>query len=345
MRASVTNRDSNFGPRPKAGYLLLVVLAVIVLVITVLGMLAKVSLRRGVQSADAQLALQQRWGVWSLERALLDEAPKVFALRDQQLVALGASATPPPPLLRGALSLGGVTFDLMIADEDAKLNLNSIYHHAGLMEVQQAIGELVPPVGRGAIRLQPVVGPQLLSTGQSRVANGPRAATIAGVGQPETEQGSDDPSANPAGLSTVPMAFRSWGEVFDLALLATAVGSEAALPNLTTEITCWGTGQLNIRRAADPSILAVFRSVIPAGSATRMLKRYRDNPAADLAALLVTEVRDNRDREQLTRLLAEVSTHYSLWIDASIATGRPLRRLVLMQRDEEGVTRREGFSL
>ena len=64
--------------RSRCGYILLVVLGVLVLVVTVLGLLAKVSLRRGVQSVDAELALQQRWGAVSLQRVLLHDAPKIF---------------------------------------------------------------------------------------------------------------------------------------------------------------------------------------------------------------------------------------------------------------------------
>ena len=102
---------------------------VIVLVVTVLGLLAKVSLRRGVQSVDAELALQQRWGAVSLQRVLLDGAPKLFDDRDKKLIELGITGPPPPPIIRSAISIGDVTFDVMIADEDAKLNLNSLYHH------------------------------------------------------------------------------------------------------------------------------------------------------------------------------------------------------------------------
>ena len=36
----------------------------------------------------------------------------------------------------------------------------------------------------------------------------------------------------------IPDAFRSWGEIFDLPALASQIGSDAALPNVTTGMTC-----------------------------------------------------------------------------------------------------------
>ena len=111
------------------GYVLLVVMAVSVLVITVLGTLAKVSLRRGLEAADAERSLQKRWGALTLERAMLANAAKVFEVQEE--LAKLTPGVPPPATIRAALTLRGVTFDLLLGDEDAKLNLNSFYHHIG----------------------------------------------------------------------------------------------------------------------------------------------------------------------------------------------------------------------
>tara|TARA_R110002049_G_scaffold4601_5_gene32725 strand:+ start:1013402 stop:1014343 length:942 start_codon:yes stop_codon:yes gene_type:complete len=311
---------------------LLVVLGVIILVVTVLGLLAKVSLRRGVQAVDAQLALQQRWGAMTMQRALLNRAPKVFEQRDEKLKELGVEGEPPPPFIRSALSLGGVTFDLMLADEDAKLNLNALYHQGGLDQLTRALDDVVPAAGREALRLLPAVGPM---SGTQPKASKRLSADSARSSSRDDDQG-EDPE--------IPPAFRSWGEVFDIAKMSASVGSDAALPNLTTGMTCWGSGQLNIRRASDASILAVVGSVIQDGGAARFLKRYRDNPASDVKVLLVTEVKNEGQRDQLAGLVAEASTNFSLWIDASVKSGRPLRDFIVTRRDEEGVIRIEKFA-
>ena len=59
----------------------------------------------------------------------------------------------------------------------------------------------------------------------------------------------------------------------------------------------------------------------------------------------MTEVKKRPQREQLARMLSEGSTNFSLWIDASTKTGRPVRNFVVMRRDEEGVTRLEKFAI
>ena len=309
----------------RPGYVLLVVLAVIVLVVTVLGLLAKVSLRRGIQSLDAETALQQRWGAYSLQRVLLNDAPTIFEKRDEKLLALGLEGPPPPPLIRSAVTFGGVTFDVMLSDEDAKLNLNAIYHHGGPSQLEQALSQSVPLAGQAALRLRPATEPLLV--GRTR-------DSLPVIETPDGEEKKP----------VIPPAFRSWGEVFDLAVLSRTIGSEAALPNLTTDMTCWGSGHLNIRRASDNSILAVLGSVIQDGGAQRFLQRYRNNPATDFRAMMVTEISNNRQRDRLAELVAEASTNFSLWIDASTKTGRPVRNFIVLRRDEEGVTQMEKFA-
>ena len=77
------------------GYVLLVVIAVSVLVVTALSTLAKQSLRSGLQAADAQRSLQQRWGAHTLQRAMLAKAAEVFELREK--IAAESNPGVPPP--------------------------------------------------------------------------------------------------------------------------------------------------------------------------------------------------------------------------------------------------------
>jgi hypothetical protein len=304
------------------GYVLLVVIAVSVLVVTVLGTLAKQSLRRGLEAADAERSLQKRWGTLTLERALLAKAPKIFELREEIAAEL-TPGVPPSTTIRTALTLNGVTFDLLLADEDAKLNLNSLYHHVGEQQTQQAISKIIGPGTARTLRLVPAVKPLMLSRESQR-------NTL------ESDENDTEP--------IVPDAFRSWGEVFDLGAMEAQIGSDAALPNLTTDITCWGTGQLNIRRASDQAILAVAGSVVQDGGAQRLLKRYRESKTASLSVLLQTEISGQRNRDKLSRMLSETSINFSVWVDASANGSGSQRTFAVMRRDEEGVTRQTKFA-
>ncbi len=299
------------------------VIAASVLVVTVLGTLAKISMRRALDAASAQRSLQQRWGALLLQQALLKRAASIFQEREELLAKIDPKMVP-PPYLRDVITMHDVTFDILLGDEDAKLNLNALYHQVGSGEAEAAIHTIVGPTARGAVRLLPVKKPMSLS----------REQKILSV----SAEASDDEE-----LATVD-AFRSWGEVFDIAALKTLLGSEAAVANATTGITCWGTGQLNFKRASDEAILAIIGSVVQDGGARRILKRYRQNPAASLPVLLQLEVKQQRQRERLSRLLNQTSTNFSIWIHASSKNDRGLTHFVVSRRDDEGVTRFSKFS-
>jgi hypothetical protein len=304
----------------RRGYVLLIVLAVSVLVVTVLSTLAQVSLRRGLQAADAERDLQQRWGGVTLQEALLKDAPKVFLAQEERAAEL-TPGVPPPPTIRDAITLGGVTFDMLLGDEDAKLNLNTVYHQSGKMKTEQVLAKVQPRLTR-AIRLVPAVKPMQLSRESRR----------------DTDE--EELSEQPQGP---PRALRSWGEVFDIGRLKQDLASEAALPTVTSGITCWGGGQLNFRRATDDAILAVAGSVIQDGAASRLLQRYRQNPTVGVDTLLLAEVQNQQKRERLTRLLSQTSNNFSLWMNASASDGQSVRRFIVMNRDDEGVIRYEQF--
>ena len=45
-------------------------------------------------------------------------------------------------MIQSNLVLGDVTFDLLLADEDAKLPLNTLYHHVGLKKTEDSISRI-----------------------------------------------------------------------------------------------------------------------------------------------------------------------------------------------------------
>ena len=80
--------------------------------ITVLSSLAKISLRRGLEAADARRSLQKRWGTITLERSLLPLAQRLF--QEQADRYESAQQGTPPTTIRTAITLGEVTFDVML---------------------------------------------------------------------------------------------------------------------------------------------------------------------------------------------------------------------------------------
>ena len=311
--------------RHSDGYILLTVIAVSVLVITALATLANLSLRRGLEASDAERSLQQRWGALTIQRTMLAKAPLVFQQQEDDF-AENAPGVPPPTTIRAIMTLRDVTFDIQLGDEDAKLNLNALYHYGGPRSVDQAIARAGGPVVGVAKRLLPGRGPRRLERSGGRIT-------------PGNADEDDLDVEEPALLD----AFRSWGEVFDLAALDAGLARDASLPNLTTGMTLWGNGQLNFRRATDEAILAVAGVVVQDGAARRIVQRYRESPTATLAVLLQTEISSEPDRKRLAQLLSEASTNFSIWIDASARGGGSLRAFTVTRRDDEGVIRQTRF--
>lgn len=307
--------------RHHRGYVMLVVIAVSVLMITLLSMLANLSLRRGLEAADAERSLQQRWGAITFERALLNAAPKLFEVREE-LAAAQTPGKPPPPFIRTAITIRGVTFDILIGDEDAKLNLNALYHRTGIARASSDALQMLSPAAGRSLRMVPAAEPMHLERESARIG----AST-------EFEVSDAGP----------PAAFRSWGEVFDLSSLAASASGDATLPNVTTGMTCWGSGQLNFRRASDQAILAIAGAVVQDGGARRLLTRYRSSPTATLAVLLQTEVSSARHRDALSRLTSETSSCFSIWIVASHRGQGALRQFTVQELDDEGVLRVNRF--
>lgn len=312
--------------RQQSGYVLLVVIATSVLVITVLSTLANVSLRRGLQAADVQRALQTRWGAITLERTMSEAMPKLFELREKAAIEAGQT-TPPPPAIRAAITFGGVTYDMLLGDEDAKLNVNTIYHRGGAGRAEQIISRAMGPMVPGTIRLVPAVDAMNVAREQTALSS-------------RDDSDAEDEDAEPA----APNAFRSWGEVFNLAMIEQQTGSTAALPNVTTGVTLWGNQTLNIRRASDEAILATVGLIVQDGGARKFLDRFRKNPTLAMDVILRSEITDEADRAEAAKLLSETSNNFSIWIDASSKDGSHLRTFAVTRRDEGGVTRHERFA-
>ena len=142
--------------RSHRGYVLIAVIAVLVLVITVLATLTRISLRRALAAADARVRFQQRVASQSIERVVLPKASGVFSFlqeqAEQERQRTGQNV-PVPRLLRSAVTMSGVTYDVVIADEDAKLNLNQVYHLIGPERTQNVVSDMVGPAAARSLRM------------------------------------------------------------------------------------------------------------------------------------------------------------------------------------------------
>ena len=120
---------------------------------------------------------------------------------------------------------------------------------------------------------------------------------------------------DPPGVSASnPNPYQSWGQVFDCRTQPSSEATVQALMQAGANVTCWGSGKLNVRRASRPAIDSVCRVARVPEVSSRLIDELARDPTASIDDLLGRlELRDSQ-RQQLARWLTDRSTCYSLWI-------------------------------
>jgi hypothetical protein len=234
---------------------------------------ARYSLGLAMQSLAAQEQLQRQWGSLSLRRALLEQAPKLFAPPDRENSPADGNAVK-RPAMGFAIKLGHLHFELVLADEDAKLNLNSIY----VLGQREACTRLLSNQ-TGAMEL-----PMML--------------------RPYRTQSQDQSQP----------AFDSWGQVYALEQLAADQSAPRALLVATHSTTLWGSGQLNLRQASDESVAQLCGLVVDRSAVEQLLARRAASDDWQLVDLWESLSINQKQRRQLQSMTTDTSHCYSLWM-------------------------------
>ncbi|HUY31655.1 MAG TPA: hypothetical protein VMV69_02670 [Pirellulales bacterium] len=265
-------RGGRFAAR-RRGYVLLMALGTVALAGFLLAGVARHSLLAALTALDAREDLQRRWGAVSCRHAFLDQAETILASLEPDGPNRGVSNA--CVALRVRLALGGQTFDLRLADENAKVNLNTVLACRGKEQLLRVCRDLPAPAG--ALRAE--------------------------LGGALTDAGRDGRRA-----------LESWGQVFALAGKNGDAIAPAMVAEATLGVTCWGDGRLNIRIATDDRVNAVARLVASANAARELVNTRRRHPAWKLADWLRSLTLGPRERERFARLFTEQTGCHSLWL-------------------------------
>jgi hypothetical protein len=285
MFSRCTNQQSSRVARTqRRAFVLVMVLALLTVCALCLAGLARRSLDAGEQVAIAQINLQRHWGTLSCERTYLPSAKDLLELEAAKRPA--SKQTWPLPASVGAeFDLGELHFSVLLADEDAKANLNVISpsNPDGPRTVTALVEQLATGVDGLAVHVQPL----------------PTESSL---------------SQTPSASNQATAAYRSWGQVFEPTDAGSPGEFAARLRDATRDITCWGTGRLNIQRASDEAIRLVCGSQIPADILGKLLAHRHEPGVTGLDTLLDQLALRTTDRSTLNRLLTDRSSHYSLWV-------------------------------
>lgn len=290
----------------------MIVVALIVIAGLAMVSVTRESLRLATDAVEQEVELQQRWGTISLQRTLLHAAPKIFLDAQRRSLVTGAAAplpstAPLPSSVQSDFLLGGLQFTTLLADEQAKLNLNTIYHTRGRNAVELTVRKMSEFRGL-PVRLTPEVDSEARRTpsrDRTRIREDERDPTT--IEEPDG--------------ATSPPAFRHWGQVFDLSRSSNnslAVGR--LIPAATSKLTLWGRGEINITTAPNEVVAEACREAVGPGVARQLVDQYRRNPLNLNQLALGLEVNDQQ-RQSLRRVVTTQSSTYSLWLTSKSING------------------------
>ena len=283
--------------RPRRGYVLVMVLALLVLSATLLVALSRVAGRTALAARSAEEELQQRWGVASCRKAVLPHVEQILSALEQERRR---------PVARFSISvrLGGQTFEMILADEQAKANVNAILENSDATRAETRIRQGLTGSGlSNRIKLRPTVG-----------------AVMTQIANPTTA-----PTSRPV-VSSNGLNLAGWGQVFEgvppVQLIGTMPGSRMAPVDL---LTCWGNGAVNVKRTTDAALnLAAGRSLsgVEIGRLIeardklfekRPVSSFAQSPVEALKELIVKSIGESlKNKGNLG--LVEGSSCHSMWI-------------------------------
>lgn len=262
------------------GYVLLLTLLVLMLAATAMAAVARRSFNRALLAQRTGEALQRRWGVLSCQRTLLPNVEGILS---------GAERATARTLVgvRRTVTLGGQEFELVLSDEQAKLNANALLRQRGRTEAERVLHEVLRASGsRTRVRL---------SGDRRRSAPAPLGGLVI-----------DDPDDRP---------LQSLSQMFPAASPAALLGGPAT-GSATTDVTCWGSGELNYRRASATALRQFCAPAVDAIEMRKLLSMREKSPDVRASDALDRLQLDDDVRDSLDLRLVEGSSCHSLWIVA-----------------------------
>ena len=198
------------------------------------------------------------------------------------------------PAVRAVVQLGGRQFVMLFADESAKLNLNMIYRHSDAAATEHLVrAESLAAKPPLTVRLRPLK----------------RGARL-----PDDEH--------------APPAFGGFGQIFDQANGAPAMAIQSASRN----ITCWGSGKINWRRASFATLTeALNGDRQAAGQIVALQKPGKAGAPRPLTQALQSTAGGAKRAEEL---FTDSSDSQSLWITCGDDNSSIARLIVREARDD-----------
>lgn len=216
----------------RRGYVLLVTLGLLVMASTLLVAVGRVAVRHSTDARLAVQASQRRWAFESARTAVLPYAAQALATAEE-------NERRPAPRVRADVRLGDLAVTLVIADEQAKANVNELLRREPLETAENRIRvALDGTLSRAHVRLRPA--PAYLTQATPEIPPAMHLPPVSGFGQIL-----DDLSPG---------------------MLRPSTGDGP-----TDRLTVWGDGGLNLLRADRSAMRAVLMPTFTALQVERIV--------------------------------------------------------------------------
>ncbi len=300
----------------QSGFALLVALVLVLLAGVALAGIARRSTVAALEARSAAEDLRRRWAVASCRATLLPRVERVLREAEGRLVDLDEGEEPPSedaygrpvPEKRIICRLAGLEYELVMTDEQAKLNVNRLVESLDPDEAEAAVEALI----RGAagavpadVRLRPI---------------------------PDDEDEADEPDAA-VGLPPV----GAYGQVFQDVPPERLLGLRPG-EGLASNLTCWGRTQVHLARASARAIEGACGEAVDPRAVRALIEARNRRPFRSPAMLMggLDQV-DADERGKLAGHVTGESFCHGLWIIAR-GTQRDWHTLVvgISTRDRSG---------
>jgi hypothetical protein len=289
------------------GYVLVMVLVVLAMAGSVLAASACRTSRQVLDAGESERRLQRKWLNASAQKVVLDRAEEI--LIGEPDIAGRPSYDPPAVARRFTLAAGGVTFDLVVADEQAKANVNMLAKRRAdtgnldeALRVLQADSRTFLPV-----RLRPSPTRKVRAT-------------------------------------TVPIIYETFDQCLALDGPWQLVSAEATERAAGDAITCWGGGKINFKRASLAAMREVCSGCLDDGQVDTLVRLRGQDPKTTLSGALALLKLSEKTRDEAMAVLTDASHCHSLWVIARDTTRDYYRLYVDQYGDPDCETGRYTYA-
>lgn len=256
----------------RRGYVLLMVLGVILIA----GLLSTGIARRSIvmtrTAALREAELQRRFAYISTRAAILERAEILLKTEE---IRTGA----PVGELQRSFLFGNETITVILADEQTKINLNSVARIGQMSAVHRIVTQSETLTSNGV--------PVLLR-----------------------------PSVTARNESLQNVWFSGWGQVYDLTDTVRRDGYSTQMIDpvqWSRSLTCWGTGELNLRRTPKERVKTLCSLIVNREKVDRLTQMLAQNSSWKTDRLLREIDVSSGERQTLRKYLTDQSRCYSIW--------------------------------